>query len=360
MEATFRRATEEDQPALLGHFLAAFGRWPWVEIAVPPLEHLAWKMEAGPGPPEHYVAEVDGRIVAAKLHHIWPVRVGGRELRTVRGYDSSVHPDYRDRGLMNALRDAAIRDMTPRTELLCGGSDNPAMSHLMHQGDRVRFAERWSVLTRYFSARAALEPLRPRRDVSARRLARSTANLAHWLRLRAFDRSGPDTTPWAVRAVESFDGRIDGLCREASAPFDLIMVRSARLLNWRYADRRAGPFTILQAEQDGRILGYLTLRVQRETGYIADVLALPGRTDVVGSLAREATRRFAALGAARAECWLMPSHPYAPALAGCGYVRRTGRMPPTLEAVNVPREEIAFLGEPGARVHFTIGDTDLV
>ena len=189
MALTVRSVGEDDLPALLQHFQVAFGRWPWVEVPVTPLEHLAWKTESGPGPAHNFVAEVDGKIVAAKLNHIWMARVGNRELRTVRGYDSSVHPDYQNRGIMGELRDTAIREMTPLTDLLCGGSNNPAMARLLHQGDRVSFAHRWSVLTRYFDLRAAVSGLRPRPATSLPQVARRSALLARWLLFRVSDRA---------------------------------------------------------------------------------------------------------------------------------------------------------------------------
>lgn len=361
MGITVRRVSRDDLPALLEHFQAAFGRWPWVAAPVTPLEHLAWKTEPGPGPAQNFVAEVDGRIVAAKLHHIWTAKVGNRELRTVRGYDSSVHPDYQDRGIMVELRDAAIREMTPLTDLLCGGSHNPVMERIMQQGDRVSFAHRWSVLTRYFTLRAAASDLSPRSGVSLRKTSRSMATLARWLLFRL---SGQATSrpprPWTVRTVERFDERTDAFCRAASAPFDFIMVRSQQLLNWRYADRRAGTFTIRLAEEEGRVLGYAVVRTQKDVGFISDILALPGRLDVVESLARDATECLQGLGVQHAQCWLLSNHPYIAPLARCGFLRTAGKTPPTLEAVNVPRSDIEFLAGRDATVHFTLGDTDLV
>jgi GNAT superfamily N-acetyltransferase len=361
MALTVRSVGEDDLPALLQHFQVAFGRWPWVEVPVTPLEHLAWKTESGPGPAHNFVAEVDGKIVAAKLNHIWMARVGNRELRTVRGYDSSVHPDYQNRGIMGELRDTAIREMTPLTDLLCGGSNNPAMARLLHQGDRVSFAHRWSVLTRYFDLRAAVSALRPRPAASLPEVARRSALLARWLLFRVSDRAAfRPRRPWTVRTVKRFDERFDAFCREASAPFDFIMVRSQRLLNWRYADPRAGLFTIRVAEQEGRVLGYAVLATRRGAGFIPDILALPGRLDVVDSLVRDAAEYLQACGVPHAECWLLSNHPYAGILKRCGFYRRTGRVPPTLEAVNVLRSDIEFLAGTDAAIHFTAGDTDLV
>jgi hypothetical protein len=318
-----RRVEDDDLPALVEHFQLAFERWPWVETPATPLEHLRWKTEAGPGPPEHFVAELDGRIVAVKLHHVWTARVRGRELRTLRGYDSSVHPEYQARGLMGEAREKILKRIKPRIDLMMGGSNNPAMATILHQGERISFAQRWSVLSR--PAGEAEDPARP----------------------------------WTVRTAERFDERTDGFCREASAPFDFIMVRSRPMLNWRY-DRRAGAFTIRLAEQDGRLLGYAVLRAQRGAGYIADLLALPERPDIVESLARDAARELRERAVERVECWLLPDHPYAEALRRCGYLERDRRRPPTIEPVGVPASEVAFLAGAGVAVHFTLGDIDFV
>ena len=62
-----------------------------------------------------------------------------------------------------------------------------------------------------------------------------------------------------------------------------------KYLNWRYADPRSGQFIILLAEEETEYVGYLVLRINKHredysVGFIADILCLDNRSDVIMSL----------------------------------------------------------------------------
>src|SRR3546814_384679 len=126
----------------------------------------------------------------------------------------------------------------------------------------------------------------------------------------------PSQSAFEVRSLDRFDERIDTFCIEAATAFDLIQARDQGYLNWRYADDRAGQFTIRIAEDaGGRLLGYLVLRTGRATTDLADLLALPGRTDVAQALVRDAVGLSRATGASAVRSWTMRGHPYEALLA---------------------------------------------
>ena len=94
-----------------------------------------------------------------------------------------------------------------------------------------------------------------------------------------------------------------------------------------------------------------------------DLLALPGRLDVIEALvAVDRPMQLASLGCADVLCWL----PEAPSLPGGAPPRRAtstrapSRSSPIARAAP-SAEDLEFLAAPRARrVHFTLGDTDLV
>lgn len=145
---------------------------------------------------------------------------------------------------------------------------------------------------------------------------------------------------------------------KASAAFDFIGSRRADYLNWRYADRRAGNFTLTLARTPDNILGFSVLGVSRGRALVADLLALPGRADVAASLIADSIRSARAAGAAAIECRLPRRHPYRQLLRRAGFFRSTYAAC-FFEPVGVPEDAIAFLDDPGASVHFTLGDSDI-
>jgi hypothetical protein len=182
---------------------------------------------------------------------------------------------------------------------------------------------------------------------------------ARWLAFEARDRVASARVSCEIETVDRFDERIDAFCEEASQAFDFISIRGADALNWRYADRRAGDFTIRLVTEDQRIVGFSVLRVSNGAGHIADIMALPGRDDVIAALGRDAARRLRGQ-APRVECWLFDNGPYAAALVSAGFLGRRNRRQLTYEAVGVPVEEIEFLSGPSIRAHLSVGDMDWV
>ena len=100
-----------------------------------------------------------------------------------------------------------------------------------------------------------------------------------------------------VNEIERFDDRIDGFWEEISNHYDFIVERQRGYLNWRYCDPRAGDFVVKQVEEDGMILGYSVLKINRireayPVGYIVDLITLPHRLEAADVLVADAIKYF--------------------------------------------------------------------
>ena len=122
-------------------------------------------------------------------------------------------------------------------------------------------------------------------------------------------------------------------------------------MNWRYCDPAAARFKVRVAKQEGSILGYLILKISEGEGYIADILALPGRVDVVRSLIEDALRRFRESGAERVNCWMIARHPYNGILRRYGFMDAGKKIIFTYRAESLDDEVLAFVADAGARLH---------
>jgi hypothetical protein len=165
---------------------------------------------------------------------------------------------------------------------------------------------------------------------------------------------------WSISTIRSFDERMDAFCATAAAPFALVHRRTTSSLNWRYCDPRGGAFTVRLAEQDGHVLGYLVLAARGEIGYIADVLALPGRLDVVRSLVEDALRILDEAGIVQARCWMPAVHPYNAVLRLYGFSLTPKQTGAAWSPHRLDANALSFLNDPHAPVHVTIGDSDHV
>jgi hypothetical protein len=165
---------------------------------------------------------------------------------------------------------------------------------------------------------------------------------------------------WSIRTLERFDERVDAFFDEAARPFEFLVVKNRDYLNWRYCEPAAGRFTVRVAEREGRILGYLALKLSAGNAYIADLMALPGRLDVVRSLIEDALRLSRDARAELVSCWMAERHPYHPILRRYGFL--DSRIDPRF--VRKPVEEGAtfldFLDDATTQIHLVHGDSDWI
>lgn len=358
LDLTVRLLCEDDLPAVLALLQDTFGTWPDVPTSAEPIDHLRWKLGDGrPGESYHFVAELDGRIIAFQMNLMWRAKVGDRELRVLRGWDSAVHPDYQGQGVMSVMRPQMNAFFATNSDFFLGGSDHPATPRLHARGNEVRrdFGHNWTVYIRPMSLRAAFRTFKLRPERAPGKLPTSLAAFARWLAFGA--RQARERSACSIATVTRFDERIDAFCDVASQQFDFIIVRNKGLLNWRY-NRRAGDFTIRIATAGERVVGYSVLRVAHGKGHIADLLALPGRLDVVRALANDAAAQLR--GVPAIECWLFGNHPYAATLDSCGFLGRRHRRQLTYEAVAVPASDLAPLSARSSVAHLSVGDIDIV
>ena len=363
MDVQIRLFRDDETEAILELLLSSFGRWPGIPITVSPLDHLRWKLRLDESDERrHRLAEFDGTRVGFIVHWTRPALLKGRPVLIADGSDICVHPEFQGRGVMGALISSGEQT---RKVAVCylEGSTHPAVLSKRHEAPEARgaFGNRVERFVRPMTLRSAFGAFRLYPGRSPRKLASSAQRFAGWLARRA---SGRTVAPGpSVREVTVFDERTDGLWEEASRPFEFIMTRDRDYLSWRYADRRAGVFTILIAEDGERLLGYTVLSVDRagRRGAVADVLVLPERVDAARALLREAVARMRRRGVETIECWFPERHPCRSALEDAGFIMRRRKEVSAYRATGaVPEQDLAFIREPTSRVHLTLGDIDRV
>lgn len=337
---TRRAHREGDEAMLLDLLVQAFGRWPKIEIACDPADHLRWKLSNTPEAPSiHRITEVDGSPAASVFCWIQNVKLRHGLYRNIQGVDSVAHPDFQRLGLFAARTEWRKQhpDDQPCDFQFGPVSGHPALVH-MHQkaeqeGRSLVIGNRVRVLT-----------LPLDEDTSAR-IERAAV-------------PGASSAPLDIRAVDAFDERIDSFWPLAAAPFEFIVERTRDQLNWRYADPRAGRFSIRLAERDGQLLGYAALRLSHDRGYIADLLTLPERLDVAGALLADAVVTLAALSVSRIDWWVNVRHPYQELARERGFEDK--RVVDISLFPNNPALDLTYLADPSVQVHVAAGDTDLV
>jgi hypothetical protein len=243
----------------------------------------------------------------------------------------------------------------------------------MHERSRTGLIERRMapqghrpLANRVTSLSRVLEPSWPPAGEGARRLLARPLYFTLW----AFGAAVAVTTRAAVakrrlpvaepRTVVSFDQRFDALFEATAGSFDLIGERTGEFLSWRYGDPRGGRNVVRELIEGERLVGYAVVREAGRRAYLSDLLTLPDRPELVDALVADAIEVARRGGAAILECWLPRRHPYRSALRRRGFVDRGRDGGISYHAVEMPQSELAPLDDPNARIHYLLGDTDLV
>lgn len=118
-----------------------------------------------------------------------------------------------------------------------------------------------------------------------------------------------------ITGVDGFDEQIDEFWKEVSEHYSFIGERDKAYLNWRYCDPRAGHFTVRQVEEDGELLGYSVLAINRyledyHIGFVVDLLTLPDRLDAAEALIADAVGYFDEKGVNAVNYLVVKNHSY--------------------------------------------------
>ena len=137
-----------------------------------------------------------------------------------------------------------------------------------------------------------------------------------------------------VEVLEGFDGSFDVLFEKITAQVPCVPEKDVAFLRWRYGPGSPQtPVTILGVRDGGDLLGYAVLGVTVESpdgfrdAYILDLVAVPGRHDVIRALLGEAVRFFRKAGVpiVRYRYLESPTSPQPDDLLRFGFFSRKGR-----------------------------------
>lgn len=347
----------------------------WFALPVPEADHFRWKMLDAPFETAAVLTEdSSGRIVgfSGRLMRRWTVRgeerVGrdsveaallpahqGKRLSSLRRSLTNTFPVDADFRLSFGSHPTSLhRRKVEGTPELANPLDNLVRPLSPRKYARQKAAFRRPTGSRTRIALEGRQPKRLPRPAFLRELAWRGRMLRQHLRYRPL--AFPER-PLDLRTVEAFDDRIDAFVREAARPFVLIQSRNRDLLNWRYADRRAGPFTIRLAESSGAIVGYAVTRATPTGADLADLLALPGQEDVAYALVRDALDLGRRAGAPAMRAWMLEHHPYHRLLLHAGFIPVRRIVTPAFTDHGNTRD-FGFMHDPHAPIHLMLGDTD--
>jgi GNAT superfamily N-acetyltransferase len=322
---TVRRYQEGDEEGIVSLLDASFNGWPHLDVGGTALDYWRWKYQNNFIDQKLVYIADSGKKVVGVVHSVpMKIKMFDKYIFSNLGGDVCVHPDYRKLGLWKTILQMANEGRREAgVKYLYNVTENPiVIETFTKMKDYKPFPHRVVNLVRIRDVDRQLEAM-PVKNKWVKKTGYHVVNLANTLRYTLEGEKQREGL--VVKEIELFDDRVDELWEEVSKHYDFIVRRDKTFLNWRYCDTRTGDFVVKQVEQDGRVLGYCALRINRyeesyHVGYIVDLLALPGRLDVVDALAAEAVDYFDSQGTNIVNCQTVKGHPYEKALNRHGFL----------------------------------------
>jgi len=311
---TVRPYLPGDEVGIVELLQLVFDGWPRFDLNCSSLDHWRWKYLSNPLDMIFIAVAVNkGRTIGC--HHSIPLRIkiGDDLFLCNTGSDLAVHPDFRNMGISKQ-----VRQMCRKLKVEAGlqhayfVTGNPILIK-RYLKSRPSFPHPITNLVRIMDINLHLRMM-PVENAWLMKLGFNTVKYINDFR-NAF--SPPTSAKHDLNIFETrcFDERIDAFWKQVSEKSSFIVERGRDYLNWKYYDPRAGNFVIRQVEENGHIIGYSVLNINRyhrdyPIGYIVDLITLPERPDVADALAKDAVRFFDSKNINIINCQVVKNHPH--------------------------------------------------
>lgn len=305
------------------------------------------------------VAEDHGRIIGVDHNLIWNIKIGNGVFTSSLGSALMVHPDFRNKGVCTSMR-KLLRELNEKNSVKfrIGWTLNPIMiQHIIRSEKIFPFHVKKLLWIGDVDLHFRMRPRR-RTDFIKKfglKVVRFI-NRKIWSFKREHHRQ-----ELVISEVSNFDERINEFWREVSTQYNFIIERNQDYLNWRYSNLMIGEHSIQQAEEDGKIVGYCVLSIDRKNknypyGQIDDLLVLSNKPYIVDSLLAEATKYFMRKGINISGALTVSGHPYLKIFKKLGFIGIKTMWHTCYVDNGIEKDIEKFAKGPASKVHICYGD----
>lgn len=340
---------------------SAFDGWPNFDIICSPLEHWRWKYQDNLLGSVVTLGVWEDKIIGARHSFLIRIKIGEKSFFCKYSADTAVHPDFRNMGVQKKMVELS-NELSVRAgaRYIYYVSSNPILIRSWMRR-RPPFPHGISNLVRIRDVDKQLKAM-PVKNVWFIRLSLNALKFFNKIK-NMFGRSQTSRHELDINEVSNFDSRIDEFWGKVSDHYKFIVERNRDYLNWRYCNYGGGEFIVKQAEEDGHILGFIVLRVNRlrpnyPVGFIVDLLTLPGRLDVADSLIGNAVQYFDSHNINLINFMVVRNNPYEGVMKEHGFLDSRIKIHLFYRSYGKEDEMGKLKTVPADNIHFAYGDID--
>lgn len=293
-----------------------------------------WKFKDNPASFSHgnvVVAEHQGKIIATWAGWQRQIKVGNKIIKGSLGVDLITHQKYRRQGIFKAMtKRLSSNHAKEGIELTMGFTAYSSRKITDFRGAALKghYKTGWFQIddvmyfVRVLNAGTILKSrfnsnLMPK-------ILRIPTNLALKLYPRA--KKPPLVGGLRINELSNFDKDFNELWKKASKDWNICIVRTQDILNWRYSNIPVSDYLVYSAYVDDELMGYVILNIDQtggqKIGNIVDIFTQRNRMDIAHNLISHSVSLFMRENVDKVSCWMLNDLPYSNVLKRCGFLRR--------------------------------------
>jgi hypothetical protein len=370
-EFSIRVVKPSDAEGVVDLLSRVFQPWPRFDIECSPVEHWRWKFIDNPANVHANAVEMLPHIVAVDKNDIVGVthsmlfynKVGESLCLCTKGVDVATDDRYRGMGVYTQITKLK-HEMNKKygENFTYSLTANPLIINRTSGEQnflfpRIKYLIKINDVEKHFKKDPS-----PKKGIILKvgvygaKLLNKVTNLSL---------QSPSTNV-ELKEIAKFDDRINTFYDKVKTNYAFIVEKTAEYLNWRYCDKRGGDFKSWIAEENGEIVGFIVLRVNRidpeyPRGFVMDLLALDSRLDVVESLVSYAIGWFDNLGVNVVHAQLVGGHVYEALLGKYGFLDSRLKPRLTYRPMNISAKDLEiFRSAPPSALHYPYGEGDAI
>lgn len=321
-------------------------------------EYYNWKYFDSPTKGEHQyarIAEDKGKIVGLLAATCKKMKVGERVIKCAEIGDIFTHPEYRRQGIFTTLG-----------KELCAELEDAGISLIYVRPNENSYPGLVSKL--YFEKAFYLKSMVLPLHVG--KLLGHKMHLPSWFE-KLIDRITVKviykakepllSSEITISRVTHFDKDVSTVWESVSHDHDVMIVKDAAYLNWRYI-RNPTDYVVLVAKDIGKTVGFIVFTTRVRSGYIVDILFPEERRDIAQSLLVRAINLLLQEGVNLVFAWVIKNFMQKPdtyyhVLRKFGFFPMGEYLNFVVRIISPEIEKISFLKTP-TKWFLTMGDMD--
>jgi len=352
-----------DENDLIKLLELSFRGWPKFDLNCSSLDYWRWKHLDNPVEPSIVVlAKKDGQIIGCNHGIPLKLKIFSDLYMCSQGADDSVSPNFRGMGISKELQNIRLDLEKKKFWTLNYGVIGDPILIKSYKKRYDYLPIKISRLIKVMDVGLYLDKMNPKYKIFKKY---GYYMLNYLNKIKTPNRISSIKSNVDIFEIDSFDDSYDVFWNNIKNNYSFILEKTKEYLNWRYCDVRSGSYLIKKAILNGKLLGFIVLRINKYNkeyleGYIVDLITLPNYYEVGFQLVQEALKFFNENNVNIITAYFVKNSKYEEILTSSGFIKYQNKMHIFYQLLNKDINIDKLINEDPNKLQFTMGDTDWI